>query len=93
MPKLSEGAIVVTIARLPGTELEESIRYNTQMEKAILAAFPEQVEHVWSRIGTPEVATDPMGIELHRHVRNAEAREPLAARCQGADRRRAGGAR
>ena len=64
LPKLSEGAIVVTIARLPGTELEESIRYNTQMEKAILAAFPDQVEHVWSRIGTAEIATDPMGVEL-----------------------------
>ena len=51
-------------SRLAGTELEESIRYNTQMEKAILAAFPDEVEHVWSRIGTAEVATDPMGVEL-----------------------------
>ncbi|HEX3314287.1 MAG TPA: CusA/CzcA family heavy metal efflux RND transporter, partial [Gemmataceae bacterium] len=64
LPRLSEGAIVIGISRLPGTELEESIRYNTQMEKAILAAFPGQVEHVWSRIGTAEVATDPMGVEL-----------------------------
>ena len=34
------------------------------MEKAILAAFPDEVEHVWSRIGTAEIATDPMGVEL-----------------------------
>ncbi len=50
--------------RLAGTDLDESIRYNTQMERAILEEFPDEVEHVWSRIGSAEVATDPMGIEL-----------------------------
>src|SRR5262249_40578912 len=25
---------------------------------------PDEVEHVWSRIGTAEIATDPMGVEL-----------------------------
>lgn len=64
VPRLSEGAIAVNIVRLAGTDLEESIRYNTQMEKAVLAAFPDEVDHVWSRIGTAEVATDPMGVEL-----------------------------
>jgi heavy metal efflux system protein len=64
VPKLSEGAIVVNVIRLAGTDLDESVRYNTLMEKAVLAAFPDEVEHVWSRIGTAEVATDPMGVEL-----------------------------
>ncbi|HNQ22185.1 MAG TPA: CusA/CzcA family heavy metal efflux RND transporter [Phycisphaerae bacterium] len=64
IPRLSEEALVVTVARLAGTDLSESIRYNTQMEKALLAAFPHEVRHVWSRIGTAEVATDPMGVEL-----------------------------
>ncbi|HJT78258.1 MAG TPA: CusA/CzcA family heavy metal efflux RND transporter, partial [Gemmataceae bacterium] len=64
VPKLSEGAIVVNVVRLAGTDLDESIRYNTQMEKAVLAAFPDEVNHVWSRCGTAEVATDPMGVEL-----------------------------
>jgi cobalt-zinc-cadmium resistance protein CzcA len=64
VPRLSEGAIVVNVVRLAGTDLDESIRYNTQMERAVLAAFPDEVEHVWSRIGTAEVATDPMGVEL-----------------------------
>ena len=50
--------------RLTGTDLDDSIKYNTQMEKAVLADFPDEVEHVWSRIGTAEIATDPMGIEL-----------------------------
>jgi cobalt-zinc-cadmium resistance protein CzcA len=64
MPRLSEGAITVGVVRLAGTNLDEAIRMNTQMEKAILAAFPNEVRHVWSRTGTAEVATDPMGVEL-----------------------------
>ena len=64
VPRLSEGAIVINVVRLAGTDLDESIRANTQMEKAILTNFPDEVEHVWSRIGTAEVATDPMGVEL-----------------------------
>ena len=64
IPKLSEGSIVVNVVRLAGIDLEESIRYNTQMEKALLAAFPDEILYAWSRIGTAEVATDPMGVEL-----------------------------
>ena len=64
VPKLSEGALAINVVRLAGTDLDESIRYNTQMEKAVLAAFPDEVVHVWSRIGSAEVATDPMGLEL-----------------------------
>ncbi len=64
VPRLSEGAIAINVIRLTGTDLEDSIKYNTQMEKAVLAAFPDEVEHVWSRIGAAEIATDPMGIEL-----------------------------
>jgi cobalt-zinc-cadmium resistance protein CzcA len=64
VPKLSEGAIVINVVRLAGTNLDESIRYNTQMERAILKEFPDEVERVWTRVGSAEVATDPMGIEL-----------------------------
>jgi cobalt-zinc-cadmium resistance protein CzcA len=64
VPRLSEGAIVVNVVRLAGTDLDESIEENTRMEMAVLAAFPGEVEHVWSRVGTAEVATDPMGVEL-----------------------------
>ncbi|TWT45849.1 Cobalt-zinc-cadmium resistance protein CzcA [Phycisphaerae bacterium RAS1] len=64
IPKLSEGAIVANVIRLAGTDLDESIRYNTQMEMALLAAFPDEIRYVWSRTGTAEVATDPMGVEL-----------------------------
>jgi len=64
IPRLSEGAIVANVIRLAGTDLEETVRYNTQMEKALLAAFPSEIRYVWSRMGTAEVATDPMGVEL-----------------------------
>jgi cobalt-zinc-cadmium resistance protein CzcA len=63
VPKLSEGALVINIFRLPGTDLRESLRYNTRMEKLLLTSFPDEVEHVWARCGTAEVATDPMGPE------------------------------
>ena len=64
IPRLSEGSIVVNIVRLAGIDLEESVRYNTHMEKVLLAAFPDEIQYAWSRIGTAEVATDPMGVEL-----------------------------
>jgi cobalt-zinc-cadmium resistance protein CzcA len=63
LPRLSEGALVIGILRLPGTSLEESMRYNSEMEKLLLQKFPDEVERVWSRVGTAEVATDPMGPE------------------------------
>lgn len=64
VPKLSEGALAINVVRLAGTDLDESIRLNTEMERTIRKNFPDEVEHVWSRIGSAEVATDPMGIEL-----------------------------
>jgi cobalt-zinc-cadmium resistance protein CzcA len=64
VPRLSEGAVAIGVVRLAGTDLDESIRYNTQMERVILEAFPDEVENVWSRIGSAEIATDPMGVEL-----------------------------
>ncbi len=64
IPRLSEGATVINVVRLAGTDLEETIRYNTQIEKVLLEKFPDEVAFAWSRIGTAEVATDPMGTEL-----------------------------
>lgn len=64
VPKLSEGAIAINVVRLAGTNLDESVRYNTQLERAILKEFPDEVTHVWSRTGSAEIATDPMGVEL-----------------------------
>jgi heavy metal efflux system protein len=64
IPKLSEGAMALGTVRLAGTSLEESVQTNTQIEKVLLKAFPDEIRHVWSRVGSAEVATDPMGVEL-----------------------------
>jgi len=64
VPRLSEGTIVVNTVRLASVDLDESVRYGLGIERALLAAFPDEVERVWTRTGTAEVATDPMGAEL-----------------------------
>jgi cobalt-zinc-cadmium resistance protein CzcA len=63
VPRLSEGSLVIGILRPPGTSLEHSIDMNTRMEKVLLEKFPDEVSHVWSRQGAPEVATDPGTLE------------------------------
>lgn len=64
IPRLSEGAIVINVVRLAGVDIDEVIASNTRLEKILLERFPDEVRYVWSRIGTAETATDPMGIEL-----------------------------
>ena len=64
IPRLGEGTIVLNTVRLASVSLDESVRYGTQIERALLEKFPNEVERVWTRTGTAEVATDPMGIEL-----------------------------
>jgi len=64
LPRLSEGSLVVSVVRLAGVSIDESIAYNTKMEELLLKEFPNEVRHVWSRLGSAEVATDPMGTEL-----------------------------
>jgi cobalt-zinc-cadmium resistance protein CzcA len=64
VPRLSEGTIVVNTVRLASVDLDESARYGTGIERALLATFPNEIERVWTRTGTAEIATDPMGVEL-----------------------------
>lgn len=64
IPQLSEGAITANTIRLAGVSLDTSTSYNTQIEKILKEEFPNEIRHVWSRIGTAEIATDPMGTEL-----------------------------
>jgi cobalt-zinc-cadmium resistance protein CzcA len=64
VPRLNEETIVINTVRLAGVALDESVRYGTRIERALLAAFPEEIERVWTRTGSAEIATDPMGLEL-----------------------------
>ncbi len=62
LPELDEGSIAVNHMRLKSVSLTESVRQTEMIEK-ILKQFPE-VETVVSRIGRPEIATDPMGPDM-----------------------------
>jgi heavy metal efflux system protein len=64
VPRLHEGTIVINTVRLASVSIDESVRYGTQIERVLLAAFPDEIERVWTRTGAAEVATDPMGVEL-----------------------------
>lgn len=64
VPRLNEQAIVINTVRLAGVALDESVRYGTQIERLLLERHPNEIEHVWTRTGAAEVATDPMGLEV-----------------------------
>ena len=62
IPRLDEGDITIQAWRPPSIGLNESVRTTLLVEKTLMK-FPE-VTQVVSRTGTPEVATDVMGMEL-----------------------------
>src|SRR5205807_4732829 len=64
VPKLGEGTIVINTVRLAGVSLEESLGYGTKIEQILKEEFPDEVRRIWTRTGTAEVVTDPMGLEL-----------------------------
>jgi cobalt-zinc-cadmium resistance protein CzcA len=64
IPRLSEMSVVVNTVRASGVSLEESVRYGSRIEALLREKFPDEIEEVWTRTGTAEVATDPMGIEV-----------------------------
>jgi len=58
IPSLDEGDLAMQAIRIPGTGLEQSVKMQVAVEER-LVQVPE-VERVFSRVGTAEVATDPM---------------------------------
>lgn len=58
LPQLDEGDIALHALRIPGTGLDQAVTMQRQLEYT-LEAFPE-VERVFTKIGTAEIATDPM---------------------------------
>ncbi|TXN22441.1 CusA/CzcA family heavy metal efflux RND transporter [Methylobacterium sp. WL9] len=61
LPKLSEGSIVITSEKLPGINLDASLKVVHRIEQ-VLKSFPE-VKRVVSLTGSAEIPTDPMGVE------------------------------
>ncbi|MDX9720556.1 MAG: CusA/CzcA family heavy metal efflux RND transporter [Myxococcota bacterium] len=64
LPRLDEGAIAMQAIRPPSVSLVESVRATGRVERALLEAFPDEIETVVSRTGRAEIATDPMGVEI-----------------------------
>ncbi|RAI32763.1 efflux RND transporter permease subunit [Rhodoplanes serenus] len=58
IPSLDEGDVAVQALRVPGTSLSQSIEMQAALEKRLLQV-PE-VKELFARVGTAEVATDPM---------------------------------
>ncbi|MBF8295257.1 MAG: heavy metal efflux pump, CzcA family [Bacteroidetes bacterium] len=62
IPELDEGSILIQPIRMPSISLTESIEIEKKVQQVIMQ-FPE-VEFVVGRLGRPDIATDPMGINL-----------------------------
>jgi len=63
LPQLSEGSFAFHMIRPVNASLSQSVEYQTKADAVLKNNFPE-VESVFSRIGTSEVATDPMGVNV-----------------------------
>ncbi|MDP9030968.1 MAG: CusA/CzcA family heavy metal efflux RND transporter, partial [Pseudomonadota bacterium] len=59
IPSLSEGDFAQQALRVPGTSLTQSVQMQQQLEKTLMAEVPE-IERVFARTGTAEIASDPM---------------------------------
>jgi cobalt-zinc-cadmium resistance protein CzcA len=88
IPRLGEGTIVINTIRLASVSLEQSLEYGTRIEAILKEEFPDEIDQVWSRTGTAEVATDPMGFEVsdvyvtlqpRAHWKKARTQEELVA--------------
>jgi heavy metal efflux system protein len=60
IPQLDEGAVSIQMIRGNSVALGDSVELQRASEKLLLERFPE-ISHLFSRIGTAEIATDPMG--------------------------------
>jgi cobalt-zinc-cadmium resistance protein CzcA len=63
LPQLSEGSFAFHMMRPVNMGLSQSLEFQKKSEKVLMENFPE-VLHIFSRIGTSEVATDPMGVNV-----------------------------
>ena len=62
IPPLDEGDMVINVTQPNEFSLDKTLRLQNQIETSILSF--QEVKFVFSRMGTPESATDPMGQNL-----------------------------
>jgi cobalt-zinc-cadmium resistance protein CzcA len=91
IPKLDEGAICVNPGYLPGISVDTAMQRATLAERVILQKFPNEVEGAVTRIGRPDIATDPMLLSQHdiflplkprREWKEAKTKAELIAKMQ-----------
>ncbi|MDZ4212348.1 MAG: CusA/CzcA family heavy metal efflux RND transporter, partial [Methylotenera sp.] len=58
VPSLDEGDIALHALRIPGTSLSQAVGMQAELERTI-KTFP-QIDRVYAKLGTAEIATDPM---------------------------------
>jgi len=63
VPQLDEGSFATHMIRTTSIGIDASIDMQKRGEKMLLQKFPE-VDYIFSRLGTAEVATDPMGVNV-----------------------------
>lgn len=99
IPSLDEGDIVIQAWRLPSISMKATVESTLKIEKTLMK-FPE-VLSVVSRNGSPEVATDIMGVELSdifiqlkdkKHWKSAKTKDELADKMSEALNREVPGA-
>jgi len=61
-PELDEGDLVVQTTRAPDLRVDEAVAAATRMEAALRARVPE-IRQIVSRLGSPAIATDTMGLD------------------------------
>jgi len=59
IPNLDEGDIALHALRIPGTSLSQAVTMQATLEKRLKENFPE-IKEIFGKIGTPEIANDPM---------------------------------
>lgn len=65
LPKLDEGAICINPGYLPGISVETAIQRATLVEKVLMQRFPDEIKTTATRVGRPDIATDPMLLSQH----------------------------
>ncbi len=61
MPTMDEGDIIIGVEKLPSVNLQQSVKTDLMIQRAIMEKVPE-VQGIYSRVGSDELGLDPMGL-------------------------------
>jgi len=59
-PQLQENAVDISAYYDPSTSVPEMVDRSTLLEKVLMQRFPHEISHILTRIGRPQIPTDPM---------------------------------